>query len=239
MGTMEVRRAGDRAHTKTDWLDSWHSFSFGSHHDPTNTGHGQLLVSNDDRVKAGTGFGMHHHQDMEIVTWVLSGRLEHRDSEGNHGELYPGLAQRMSAGTGIAHSEMNPSPGEDVHLVQMWVLPDTRGLPPGYEQRDVNARLAAGGLQVIASGQGHAGAVSLHQRDAVLWGGRLQPGETVPIPDGPHVHVFLAVGDANLGGADGVSEGLSEGDAVRLQAAGPLSLTAGAAGAEPLIWVTA
>jgi redox-sensitive bicupin YhaK (pirin superfamily) len=232
---LEVRRAGDRAHTETDWLDSRHSFSFGSHHDPANTGHGLLKVSNDDWVRAGTGFGMHHHTDMEIVTWVLAGRLEHRDSEGNHGELYPGLAQRMSAGTGIAHSEMNPSPSEDVHLVQMWVLPDTRGLPPGYEQRDVNAQLDAGGLQVIASGQGHVGAVSLHQRDAVLWGGRLRAEETVLIPGGPHVHVFLAAGEATLDGAGS----LSGGDAVRLAGEGALSCTAGPTGAEPLVWVTA
>ena len=107
---IDVRRAATRAHTQTDWLDSRHSFSFGSHYDPANTHHGLLLVSNDDRVRAGTGFGTHGHQDMEIVTWVLSGRLEHDDSEGNHGELYPGLAQRMSAGTGIRHSEQNPSP---------------------------------------------------------------------------------------------------------------------------------
>jgi redox-sensitive bicupin YhaK (pirin superfamily) len=232
---LDVRRAGDRAHTKTEWLDSWHSFSFGSYHDPANTGHGQLLVSNDDWVQAGSGFGMHHHRDMEIVTWVLSGRLEHRDSEGNHGELYPGLAQRMSAGTGIAHSEMNPSSSEAVHLVQMWVLPDTPGLPPSYEQRDVNGLLEAGGLQVIASGHGHVDAVSLHQRDATLWAGRLPAGATVAIPDGPHVHLFLAAGAATLDGAGS----LSEGDAVRLQASGARDLTAGPSGAEPLIWVTA
>ena len=151
-------------------------------------------MSNDDRVRAGTGFGTHAHQDMEIVTWVLSGRLEHDDSEGNHGELYPGLAQRMSAGTGIRHSETNPSPVEDVHFVQMWVPPDTDGIPPGYEQRDINAELDKGGLRAIASGQGHDGAITIHQRDAVLWGGRLQPGETVTVPAGRHVHVFVAAG---------------------------------------------
>ena len=122
MTTVDVRRADTRAHTKTDWLDSRHSFSFGSHYDPDNTHHGLLLVSNDDRVRAGTGFGTHGHKDMEIVTWVLSGRLEHDDSAGNHGELYPGLAQRMSAGRGIRHSENNPSPHEDVHFIQMWAV---------------------------------------------------------------------------------------------------------------------
>src|SRR5690349_10572991 len=136
--TIDIRRADSRPHTQIDWLDSRHSFSFGSHHDPANTGHGLLLVSNDDRVRGGAGFGTHAHRDMEIVTWVLSGRLSHRDSAGNVGELYPGLAQRMSAGTGIRHSEMNASPTDEVHFVQMWVPPDTPGIEPGYEQRDIN-----------------------------------------------------------------------------------------------------
>jgi redox-sensitive bicupin YhaK (pirin superfamily) len=232
---IDVRRAGSRAHTKIDWLDSHHSFSFGPHYDPANTHYGLLLVSNDDRVKAGTGFGTHAHQDMEIVTWVLEGRLEHNDSEGNHGELYPGLAQRMSAGTGIRHSEQNPSALEDVHFIQMWVPPDTNGIAPGYEQRDINAELAKGGLRAIASGQGHEGAVALHQRDAVLWGGRLQPGESVVVPEGPHVHLFVAVGEVDLEGAGK----LGEGDAARLADAGTPTLTAGPAGAEVLIWVTA
>ena len=172
---------------------------------------------------------------MEIVTWVLEGRLEHNDSEGNHGELYPGLAQRMSAGTGIRHSEQNPSPVEDVHFIQMWVPPDTNGIAPGYEQRDINAELAKGGLRAIASGQGHEGAITMHQREAVLWGGRLQPGETVTVPEGPHVHVFVAVGAADLEGAGP----LGEGDAARLTDAGTPTLTAGPAGVEVLIWVTA
>ena len=233
--TIDVRRADTRPHTRIDWLDSRHSFSFGRHYDPTNVGHGLLLVSNDDRVRAGTGFSTHPHQDMEIITWVLSGRLEHKDSEGNHGEIYPGLAQRMSAGTGIWHSEMNPSPGEDVHFVQMWVLPDTERIDPGYEQLDINGELDKGGLQPIASGQGHDAAISIRQRDAVLWGGRLGAGEVVSVPDGRHVHLFVAQGAAILEGAGE----LAEGDAVRLTAAGSPTLTAGAAGAEVLIWVTA
>ena len=232
---IDVRRADTRPHTKMGWLDSRHSFSFGHHHDPTNTHHGLLLVSNDDRVAAGTGFSTHPHQDMEIITWVLSGRLEHKDSEGNRGELFPGLAQRMSAGTGIWHSEMNPSRDEDVHFVQMWVLPDTERITPGYEQLDINAELDRGGLQPIASGQGHDAAISIRQRDAVLWGGRLKPGETVTVPEGRNVHLFVAKGDLDLEGAGG----LGEGDAVRLQGAGSPRLTAGASGAETLIWVTA
>jgi redox-sensitive bicupin YhaK (pirin superfamily) len=232
---IDVRKADSRPHTTIGWLDSRHSFSFGHHYDPGNTHHGLLLVSNDDRVAAGTGFSTHPHQDMEIVTWVLSGRLEHKDSEGNHGELYPGLAQRMSAGTGIWHSEMNPSGDEGVHFIQMWVVPDTERITPGYEQLDINAELDRGGLHPIASGQGHDAAISLRQSDAVLWGGRLKPGETVSVPDGRNVHLFVAAGDATLEGAGA----LAAGDAVRLQSAGSPRLTAGASGAETLIWVTA
>jgi redox-sensitive bicupin YhaK (pirin superfamily) len=232
---IEVRKADTRPHTEIGWLDSHHSFSFGGHYDPHNTHHGLLLVSNDDRVAAGTGFSTHPHQDMEIVTWVLSGRLEHMDSEGNHGELYPGLAQRMSAGSGIWHSEMNPSSTEDVHFIQMWVPPDTERIDPGYEQLDVNTELDKGGLQPIASGQGHDGAIRIRQRDAVLWGGRLKPGEVVSVPDGRHAHLFVAAGDAALEDAGD----LAEGDAVRLLGAGSPELTAGPNGAEVLIWVTA
>ena len=231
---IDIRRSSERPHTKIGWLDSRHSFSFGPHWDPANTNHGLLLVSNDDRVAAGTGFSTHPHKDMEIVTWVLSGRLEHKDSVGNKGELYPGLAQRMSAGRGIWHSEMNPSKTEDVHFIQMWVLPDTERIDPGYEQKDINGELDKGGLQPIASGQGHDAAITIRQRDAVLWGGRLKPGEKVVIPDGRNAHLFMAAGDASLEGAGQ----LDEGDAVRLTGAGSPALTAGATGAEVLVWAT-
>jgi len=233
--TIDVRRADQRPHTRIGWLDSHHSFSFGHHYDPANVGHGLLLVSNDDRVAGGTGFDTHPHRDMEIVTWVLSGRLEHKDSEGNRGELYPGLAQRMSAGTGIWHSEMNPSSTDEVHFIQMWVPPDTERIDPGYQQMDINAELDKGGLQPIASGQGHDAAISIRQRGAVLWGGRLKADETVSVPDDRHVHLFVAVGDADLEGAGR----LLEGDAVRLTGAGSPRLTAGPEGAEVLIWATA
>ncbi len=234
MSPVDVRRAGTRPHTKIDWLDSWHSFSFGRHYDPANTHHGLLLVNNDDRVAPASGFPTHFHRDMEIVTWVLSGRLEHRDSEGNHGELYPGLAQRMSAGTGIEHSEMNPSPTEEVHFVQMWVPPDTEAIDPSYEQLDINGELDKGGLRQIASGQSHAGAIAIHQRDAALWGARLGPGEASSIPDGVHAHLFVAAGDVELESAGA----LAAGDAARLSRAGQLGLTAGPSGAEILVWVT-
>ncbi len=231
---IDIRRAEDRARTRIGWLDSSHSFSFGPHYDRNNTHHGLLLVSNDDRVAAGSGFDTHPHRDMEIVTWVLSGRLEHKDSEGNHGELYPGLAQRMSAGRGIWHSEMNPSYTEDVHFVQMWVLPDTESVDPGYEQMDINAQLDAGGLQPIASGKGHDAAISIRQRGAVLWGGRVGPDETVEVPDGAHVHLFVARGTTDLEAAGT----LLEGDAARLLGAGARRLTAGPEGAEERVWVT-
>lgn len=234
--TIDVRRAADRFHTRLPWLDSRHCFSFSRHYDPRNTHHGLLLVSNDDVVSAGTGFSTHPHQDMEIVTWVLDGELEHKDSTGHRGVIYPGLAQRMSAGTGIWHSEMNPSGGEDVHFVQMWVRPDTERVDPGYEQLDISSELAGGGLVPIASGRGHESAISIRQRAAVLWGGRLAAGESVQVPDALHVHLFVARGGVTLEGAGA----LSEGDAVRLTAAGgDLVLVAGADGAEVLIWETA
>lgn len=230
-----VQRADQRPHTQISWLDSRHSFSFGSHWDPNNTGHGLLLVNNDDVVRAGSGFSTHPHQDMEIVTWVLDGELEHKDSEGNRGILYPGLAQRMSAGTGIWHSEMNPSGDNDVHFIQMWVTPDTERIDPGYQQLDINGELAKGGLVPIASGKGHDAAISIRQRDAVLWGGRLRTGETVKVPDDRHVHVFVARGSAALEHAGD----LVKGDAARLFSVGDIELTAGDDGAEVLIWATA
>ena len=172
-------RSDDRFHTQAGWLDSKHSFSFGNHFSKSNTSHGQLLVLNDDRVAAGTGFDTHPHRDMEIVTWVLDGELEHKDSEGNLGVIYPGLAQRMSAGRGIWHSEKNRSATDDVHFIQMWVMPDTESIDPGYQQLDINDQLASGGLVPIASGQGHDAAISIQQKDAVLWGARLSAHERV------------------------------------------------------------
>jgi quercetin 2,3-dioxygenase len=239
---IDVRRADARFHTKLPWLDSHHSFSFSRHYDPRNVGHGLLLVNNDDVVRAGTGFSTHPHQDMEIVTWVLSGELEHKDSVGNAGIIYPGLAQRMSAGTGIWHSEMNPAAGEDVHFVQMWVRPDTERLDPGYEQLDVNAELDRGGLVPIASGRGHDGAIAIRQRGAVLWGGRLRAGETVAVPDARHAHVFVAAGRVVMEGSEAIE--LTAGDAVRLTEAGAPRLVVVPAdvgsdapgGAEVLIW---
>src|ERR1017187_3412816 len=209
--TIDIRRKNQQFHTQTSWLDSRHAFSFGPHYDPSNTHHGLLLVSNDDVIKAGMGFDTHPHRDMEIVTWVLDGELEHKDSQGNKGMIFPGLAQRMSAGTGIWHSEMNGSGKKDVHLVQMWVPPDTEKVNPGYEQLDINRELAKGGLVPIASGRGHNAAIHIRQKDAVLWGGRLKPGESVLTPDAPYVHLYVAKGGVTLEGAGT----LQAGDAVR------------------------
>jgi redox-sensitive bicupin YhaK (pirin superfamily) len=232
-GRIDIQRGDQRFLTKMAWLNSRHSFSFGPHYDPDNVGHGLLIVNNDDVVRPGTGFMTHPHQDMEIVTWVLEGELEHKDSEGNKGIIYPGLAQRMSAGTGIWHSEMNPNGNKTVHFVQMWVLPDTERIKPGYEQLDVGRELEKGGLVPIASGKGHNAAISIRQKEAVLWVGRLKPGESATIPDAPYVHLFIAKGAINLEGA-GV---LQAGDAARLTAAGTPGITAdAAAGAEVLIW---
>jgi hypothetical protein len=231
---VEIRRKDQRFHTQAGWLESRHSFSFGHHYDPNNTHHGLLLVHNDDMVMPNTGFRTHPHRDMEIVTWVLDGSLEHKDSEGNHGILYPGLAQRMSAGTGIWHSEMNPQGDTAVHFIQMWVPPDSERLTPSYEQLDINGQLSKGGLVPVASGRGHEAAISIRQKDAVLWSGRLGPGATVAVPDSPYVHVFVAKGSAMLENAGR----LETGDEARLTASGGRKLTADHNGAEVLIWET-
>jgi redox-sensitive bicupin YhaK (pirin superfamily) len=170
---------------------------------------------------------------MEIVTWALSGEVAHQDSTGTSDVIYPGLAQRMSAGRGITHSEMNASWTVDTHFVQMWVQPDVKGIDPSYEQRDLGDALARGGLVPVVSGRGHEGSVLLHQKGAVLWVGRLQPGERVAVPEAPFVHVFMAIGEGTLG-----TDELRTGDAARLTGATDLSLTAGADGAEVLIWET-
>ena len=233
--TLDIRRADTRFATRAGWLDSRHCFSFARHHDPSNTHHGLLLVSNDDIVAPRTGFDTHPHQDMEIVTWVLSGELEHKDTLGNKGLIYPGLAQRMSAGRGIWHSEKNNTSDAPVHFIQMWVLPDKEGIDPGYQQLDINPELDKGGLVPIASGRGHNAAIGIRQKDAVLWGGRLKPGETVSVPDGQFVHVYIARGGANLENAGY----LNTSDALRLTAAGAPKLTADpVTGAEVLIWQT-
>jgi len=254
---VDIRRAGDRFTTRTSWLDSKHSFSFGHHYSPDNTHHGLLLVNNDDVVAPGTGFETHPHRDMEIVTWVLRGALVHQDSTGRSGVIYPGLAQRMSAGTGILHSEKNDSwrllggstdpadPGdpadpadqahrEPVHFVQMWVVPDEAGSTPGYEQLEIENELLAGGLVPVASGMDShdgASAIRIRNRYAALYAARLRPGQSVELPEAPYLHLFVPRGTVTLAGAGT----LNAGDAVRFTATGGQHVTASEP-AEILVW---
>ena len=239
--TVDVRRAADRFASRWSWLDSKHSFSFGPHRDPTNTHHGLLLVNNDDVVDPGTGFDTHPHRDMEIVTWVLRGSLVHQDSTGHHGVIYPGLAQRMSAGSGILHSEKNDSwrlAGEThddpVHFVQMWVVPDESGITPGYEQLEIEDSRLASGLVPVASGMArHADetAIRIRNRYAALHAARLAPGQVVELPEAPFLHLFVPRGAVTLEGAGP----LATGDAVRLTATGGQQVTA-TEEAEVLVW---
>jgi len=237
--SIRVVRASARLRTETSWLDSRHCFSYGRHYEPDNTHHGLLLVCNDDRMRGSTGFSDHTHQEMEIVTWMVEGELEHQDDLGTH-VLCPGLIRRLSAGRGIRHREMNPAGWAPCRYIEMWVPPEVGGLDPAAEVADVGGLLAGGGLVPVASGVGHEGAVALRQPGAVLWAGRLQPGEAAEIPDGPHVHLFVVIGDGLLdtGGLAGAGK-LYEGDSVRLVAAGTPVFTAGPSGAELLVWETA
>lgn len=232
-----IVRADRRFETNAGWLESYHSFSFGGHYDPNNTNHGLLLVANDDRVRPGQGFGTHGHRNMEIVSWVLDGVLEHRDSEGNHGVIRPGLIQRMSAGTGIQHSEMNGSATEPVHFLQMWVPPDTQGIEPGYEELDVSDRLDSGELVVVASGQGHEGAVKLNQAGAAMSVARPADGATVEVDTAPAIHLYVARG-AVAAEVDGEPVVLNEGDALRLLDQG-VAVTGAGESTEIVVWRTA
>src|SRR5688572_2676294 len=207
-----ILRAGSRMRTETSWLDSWHCFSYGRHYDPNNTHHGLLLVCNDDRISGCTGFAEHAHEEMEVVTWMVEGELEHRDCAGGGSHvLRPGVVRRLSAGRGVRHSEMNSAGWAPTRYIEMWVPPDRQGLEPGVELADVDRALAEGGLVPVASGVGHArgtggvplttaaeaameSAVHLHQAQAVLWAGRLAPGDDVILPDAPHVHLYVVMG---------------------------------------------
>ncbi len=230
--SIDVRRAHDRFATKIDWLDSKHSFSFGHHYDRTNTHFGLLLVNNDDVVAPGSGFETHPHRDMEIVTWVMRGSLVHQDSEGHTGIIHPGLAQRMSAGTGILHSEKNDAwrvavgggqdqdgTDEPVHFVQMWVVPDENGIAPGYEQLEIGDEIVRGGLVPVATGMpkyaDHA-AIRIRNKYAALHVSRMKAGETVQLPDAPFVHLFVPRGSVALEGAGD----LVTGDAARITVGG-------------------
>ena len=234
--SLDVRDPDGRFATRLSWLDSKHSFSFGRHYDARNTHFGLLLVNNDDIVHPGTGFETHPHEDMEIVTWVLRGALVHQDSEGHSGVIYPGLAQRMSAGRGILHSEKNDSwrltgdepHTEPVHFVQMWVVPDEARIEPGYEQLEIGDELLRGGLVPVASGMPKhdgAAAIRIKQKDAALHAARLEAGQSVTLPAAPYVHLFVARGVVELEGAGtlgaGVAIRITAGDGQRVTAIEP------------------
>ena len=198
---IRLRKAAERGHANHGWLDTYHTFSFGDYYDPRQMGFRALRVINDDRVQPGTGFGMHGHRDMEIVTYVLEGALEHRDSLGNGSVLRPGELQHMTAGTGVRHSEFNPSDREWVHLYQVWLLPERTGLRPHYEQKAFPERERQGKLRLVASPTGEQGSLTIRQ-DARLYLSTLKTGETVAHALSPGRHAWLQVlrGDVALNG---------------------------------------
>ena len=205
---ISVLPASERFHTDIGWLDSWHSFSFAEHYHPERLGFRALRVINDDRVQPARGFGSHSHRDMEIITYVLSGELAHKDSMGNGSIIRPGEVQRMSAGTGVVHSEMNASRTQPVHLLQIWIVPDRAGHRPGYEQKPFSPEERRGKLRLVASPDGRDGSVTIHQ-NALVHAGLLERGERVSYTLGPRRHAWLQVarGSVQLNG-----QGLREGD---------------------------
>ncbi|MCU1688539.1 MAG: Pirin domain protein [Pseudonocardiales bacterium] len=212
---MDVRRGAERAETRSERIVSRHSFAFGPHYEPGNLGFGVLVAHNEDLIEPAGGYPEHPHRDMEIVTWVLAGALEHRDSAGHSGIVVPGTVQRMSAGRGVRHSERSGE-AAPLHMVQMWVRPDILGDTPAYGQADLGPELARGGLVLAASGRaGDESALSLRQPDARMFIAHLLPGASIQVPTAPLAHLFVARGGATLE-TDGASMPLGAGDAVRL-----------------------
>ena len=205
-----VRRANDRGHVKIDWLDSHHTFSFGSYHDPAHTNFRSLRVINDDIIAPASGFGTHGHRDMEIITYILSGALEHQDSLGTGAVIYPGEVQRMTAGTGITHSEFNHSTSEPVHLLQIWITPDTLNLTPSYEQKLFPAAEKQGKLRLVGARDGRDGAVTINQ-DVDLYAGLLGAGDRISYQVRVDRSVWLHVAQGEIS-IDG--QILTEGDAI-------------------------
>jgi quercetin 2,3-dioxygenase len=200
---ISVRNSAQRGTTKIDWLDSRHSFSFGDYYDPRHIGFGPLRVINEDFVQPGEGFGMHPHRDMEIITYIVSGALEHRDSLGTGSVIRPGDVQRMTAGTGIRHSEFNPSANEPVHLLQIWIQPAQKNLEPSYEERTFSDDERRGKLRLIAASGGGDGAVSIHQ-DVNLYASLLDSGQSVThdLANGRTAWLQLIKGEITLNGAN-------------------------------------
>ena len=216
---LEIRRSSERGYFDHGWLKTFHTFAFADYYDPNWVGYGPLRVINDDCVAPGQGFGKHGHRDMEILTYILAGQLEHRDSMGNGSVIRVGDVQRMSAGTGVTHSEFNPSATEEVHLLQIWILPEAQRLAPGYEQKHFGAADKRGRLRLIAAHGGEDGAVLIHQ-DARVYAGLFHGAERVQfqVPAGRRAWLQLARGTLS---ADDVR--LSAGDGART--AGPAQLT--------------
>jgi quercetin 2,3-dioxygenase len=221
---LEVRRSADRGYFDHGWLKSFHSFSFADYYDPDWVGYGPLRVINDDRVAPGQGFGKHGHRDMEIITYILAGRLEHRDSMGNGSVIRVGDVQRMSAGTGVTHSEFNPSSTEEVHLLQIWILPEAQRLAPGYEQKHFSAADKRGRLRLIASHDGAEGSVVVHQ-EARVYAGLFDGAERADLQLSPGRRAWVQVARGTLAVND---TQLAAGDGARSAAPARLTLHGGA-----------
>ncbi len=226
-----VRRAEERGHANHGWLNSYHTFSFANYHDPRHMGFSNLRVINDDIIAPSQGFGTHGHADMEIVTYVLDGALEHKDSMGNGSVMRPGDVQRMSAGTGVSHSEYNHSSEEPVHLLQIWLQPNERGVKPGYDQRFFSPEDRRGRLVLLVSPDGRDGSISSHQ-DALLCGALLDADSRLEhrLDPGRRAYVHVARGSVRVNG-----ETLADGDGVAIDVASKVLLE-GIAGAEVLLF---
>ncbi|HWP64700.1 MAG TPA: pirin family protein [Candidatus Limnocylindria bacterium] len=225
---IQIRGSEERGHANHGWLDTRHTFSFADYHDPRFMGFRALRVINEDHVAPARGFGTHPHRDMEILTYMVAGSLQHRDSMGNGSVIKPGEVQRMTAGTGVTHSEMNPSPTEPAHLLQIWILPERPGLPPSYEQREFPAPERRDRLRLVASRDGRDGSVTVHQ-DVDVYAASLSPGATVELPLQPGRHAWVQVvrGVVAVNGtalADGDGAALSGERSVRLDAHGDAEL---------------
>jgi redox-sensitive bicupin YhaK (pirin superfamily) len=226
-----LRKAAERGHANHGWLDSHHTFSFADYYDPNHMGFRALRVINDDTVAPGQGFGTHPHRDMEIVSYVLDGALEHRDSMGTGSVIRPGDVQRMSAGTGVTHSEFNASKHEAVHFLQIWLLPSARGLQPGYEQKTFGAEEKAGRLRLVASPDGREGSTTVHS-DALLYAGHFEAGQSAELrlADGRHAWVQVARGKVSVNGHP-----LHAGDGAAFSSEPSVSIASGE-GAEVLVF---
>jgi redox-sensitive bicupin YhaK (pirin superfamily) len=218
-----TRRSSERGHADHGWLKSFHSFSFADYFDADHVAFGPLRVINEDRVEPGTGFGTHGHRDMEIISYVLSGELAHQDSIGNGSVIRPGDVQRMSAGSGIRHSEFNPSSSQPVHFLQIWVQPGVQGIAPAYEQKHFPEGERRGRLRLIASADGAEGSVLIHQ-DARLYAGLFDGAESasLPLAAGRRAYVHVARGAAEVNGT-----ALAAGDALKLTGTASLSIGKG------------